>query len=145
MGAKQTVMWSGLMSDGTSVTTNAQKFSFTYEMQGGCTAAVLCFTFPWQQRWSIHLCICFHFWNIKCEFFHSFANFFYLQVERKEGQEGQESLGGWRPGLLCVTSPPDLELQDCVPAFIWLPQLLIMGHFHKLMMQLVEMGFLYAK
>lgn len=98
MGEKHTVIWSGLMSDGvgeaTVTTKYAQKFSFTYEMQGNHTIAVLFFMFPRQQRWSIHLCIGFHFWNIKCELFHSFANFFYLQVERKEGS--RSSRISWR-------------------------------------------------
>lgn len=41
----------------------------------------------------------------------------------------KESLGGSRPapaGLLCVTLRRDLELQDCVHAFILLAELLIM-------------------
>lgn len=98
MGEKHTVIWSGLMSDGAVevivATKYAQKFSFTHEMQGSCTTAVLFFMFPRQQSWSIHLCICFHFWNLKCEFFHSFANFLYLQVERKEGP--RSSRISWR-------------------------------------------------
>lgn len=80
-------------------------------------------------------------------FIHLQISFIYRWQEKK-GQEVQESLGGSRPGppgLLCVTLRPDLGPQDCVHAFILRAELLIMGSFHKLMMQLVEMGFLYAK
>lgn len=59
-------------------------------------------------------------------FIHLQISFIYRWKEKK-GQEVQESLGGsgpGSPGLLCVTLRPDLELQDCVHAFILL---LIMG------------------
>lgn len=124
MGGKHTVMWSGLMSDSvveaTVTSKYAQKFSFTYEMQCNRTSAVLFFMFPRQQRWNIHLCICFHFWNIKCEFFHSFANFFYLQVERKDGSRSSRiscrftSCTIWTPLCNVTTRPWTTGLCPCI-------------------------------